>query len=329
MFCDADCTYAMCGDGYHNMLSEQCDDGNAANDDACVGACSINVCGDGAVWQGVEQCDDDNMIDIDECKNDCTMAVCGDGVVWEDMETCDDQNVVDTDECSNACQTASCGDGILWEGNETCDDGNLLDNDQCPGSCNPAFCGDGYTLQNAEECDDGNQVDDDGCTNDCISMLWWVAGPQTNVPVDQLDGWTLCWSGTYDTLEQGLTNTILGQQCTGSKLLEACRPVGANVFTVLAMGDRADVLFDVGDGAASKHEANGVAWYFHDGYSSMGFARAGDTVSRTSCDTNNVNAEDRLCWHTGLDQIDGGWRCGTATNLNADPQWERLLYQAL
>jgi hypothetical protein len=128
-------------------------------------------------------------------------------------------------------------------------------------------------------------------------------------------------------VEQGLTNTILGQQCTGSKLLEACRPVGANEFTVLAMGDRADVLFDVGSQENGKHEANGVAWYFSNEYS-MGFARAGDEVERFSCDVANINPEDRLCWHTSSDGIDGGWRCGVTTDLNGDPQWERLLYHA-
>jgi cysteine-rich repeat protein len=327
MFCDGDCTYVMCGDGYHNMLSEQCDDGNAENNDACVGACLLNVCGDGKMWEGVEQCDDQNMIDVDECTNACTTAVCGDGVVWEEMETCDDQNLDETDDCTNVCKVASCGDGILWAGNETCDDGNLDNGDDCPGSCEPAFCGDGYTLQGIEECDDGNEVDDDGCTNDCISELWWASGPQTNVPIAQLQGWTLCWSGLYSQNAQNLSNTILGQQCTGSKLLEACRPVGSQVFTVLAMGERADVLFNVGDGANAKHEANGVAWYYSE-QSSMGFARAGDTVTRSSCDTNNVNPQDRLCWHTSGNALNGGWRCGATTGLNANAGWERLLYHA-
>lgn len=47
MFCNGDCTYTMCGDGY----------------DGCVGPCLINECGDGVLYVGVEQCDDNNMID--------------------------------------------------------------------------------------------------------------------------------------------------------------------------------------------------------------------------------------------------------------------------
>jgi cysteine-rich repeat protein len=327
MYCDADCTYSVCGDGYHNMLSEECDDGNEDNNDGCIGPCLINVCGDGVLWEGMEECDDENDVDTDECTNACTLAVCGDGVIWEDNETCEDLNDVDTDACTNACQDAICGDGILWEGVETCDDGNFDDNDACPGSCEPAYCGDGFKQDGVEECDDGNDIDDDWCSNTCISSLYWVSGPQTNVPEDDLGGWELCWSTTYNQSTPALTNTVLGQQCTGSKLLEACRPVGATTFTVVAMGDRADVLFDVGNQSDGKHEANGVAWYFSNSYS-MGFARAGDSVSRNSCDTANVNPQDRLCWHTSGDAINGGWRCGATTGLNGSNTWERMIFQA-
>jgi cysteine-rich repeat protein len=169
MFCDGDCTYAMCGDGYHNMLSEACDDGNALNDDACVGACQFNVCGDAIIYAGMEDCDDGNMVDTDECKNDCSLAICGDGVIQDDVEQCEDLNMVNTDACTNTCQIALCGDGILWQGMETCDDNNFDDDDACPSSCEPAYCGDGFTQNNVEDCDDGNMNDLDGCANDCTS----------------------------------------------------------------------------------------------------------------------------------------------------------------
>jgi cysteine-rich repeat protein len=169
-FCDGDCSYAMCGDGYHNMLSEQCDDGNAANDDGCVGSCQLNVCGDAMHWVGMEDCDDGNGIDTDECKNDCTHAICGDGVIQDEIEQCEDLNMVDDDACTNMCLDAACGDGILWADMEVCDDGNFDDGDSCPGSCEPAVCGDGFTHDGVEACDDGNDIDNDGCTNNCISM---------------------------------------------------------------------------------------------------------------------------------------------------------------
>ena len=70
---------------------------------------------------------------------------------------------------------------------------------------------------------------------------------------------------------------------------------GAETFTALAMGEREDVLFDVGNQNQGKHEANGVAWYYSNSYS-MGFARGGDPVTRQSCDTNNQNPSERMCW---------------------------------
>ena len=174
MFCDGDCTYAMCGDGYHNMLSEQCDDGNSENNDECVGACQLNVCGDTYVYEGVEECDDGNLEDDDDCTSACVAAFCGDGIVHAQDEECDDANMIDTDACTAGCTAAACGDGVIWEGMETCDDGNLDDGDACPSSCEPAFCGDGFVQLGIEECDDGNDVDDDSCTNDCIALVFGV-----------------------------------------------------------------------------------------------------------------------------------------------------------
>ena len=355
--CTPDCQIAACGDGYLYADYEECDDGNSDDTDACVSGCKLATCGDGFLQAGVEMCDDGNDDEADGCNSMCLPGTCGDGVV-QDGEQCDDGNADTTDACP-ACQLAYCGDGYTQaeveecddgndlstdgclpvfctlnvcgdgnvnEGVEECDDGNDLDNDACTAACAVAYCGDGIKQDGVEECDDGNAVDDDFCTNDCVSLLWWAEGPQVNVPVDMLGGWELCWSGTYGNNSPGLTNTILGQQCTGAKLLEACRPVGANTFTLLAMGDRADVLFDVGNQNAGKHEANGVAWYYSSGWS-MGFAKAGDTVSRNSCDTANVNPEQRMCWHTSGDSITSGYRCGT-TFLNGNNSWERLIYQA-
>jgi len=121
-----------------------------------------------------------------------------------------------------------------------------------------------------------------------------------------------------------LTNTILGQQCTGSKLLIGCRPVGATTFTLLAMGERDDVIFDVGIGQAATHEANGVAWYFNSGYS-WGFALGGDTVQRNSCDVANTNPQYRMCWHTSGDAISSGYRCGNNYPWN---EYERVIMHA-
>jgi hypothetical protein len=69
-----------------------------------------------------------------------------------------------------------------------------------------------------------------------------------------------------------------------------------------------------------------VGWYFNTSYS-WGFVRQGNTVSRNSCDTDTSGADaERMCWHTGSNTINSGWRCGTTTDLNGDASWERLIY---
>ncbi len=48
--------FADCGDGSIDG-DEQCDDGNQADEDACLGTCQLNVCGDGIVNPAAEACD--------------------------------------------------------------------------------------------------------------------------------------------------------------------------------------------------------------------------------------------------------------------------------
>jgi cysteine-rich repeat protein len=48
--------FEQCGNGSIDA-GEQCDDGNQADEDACLGTCQPNVCGDGITNPGAEQCD--------------------------------------------------------------------------------------------------------------------------------------------------------------------------------------------------------------------------------------------------------------------------------
>jgi hypothetical protein len=189
------------------------------------------------------------------------------------------------------------------------------------------------TIPYVQDCDcevdvpDRDDDDDDGHHD----ALYWAVGPQQDVPAGDLDGWEECFANVYDVAEPDLTDEILGEACTGSKLLMACRPVGADNFQLLAMGERADVLFDVGNQAGGKHEANGVAWYFSDNFS-WGFAAPGDDVNRSECDTQfggpEANSNLRLCWHTLGDEIGTGYRCGANENLNGANDFERVIFQA-
>lgn len=191
---DAAVSIGRCGDGVLDG-GEQCDDGNARNDDACTSACELAACGDGIVradvsWgqDGFEQCDDGNAVAEDACTNACRKARCGDGLVRQDkgeselgFEACDDGNASDADACLTTCLQASCGDGLLRtdltesdEGYEQCDDGNRLDSDACTAACERARCGDGLVRldlpadhSDFEACDDGDADDADACLSDC------------------------------------------------------------------------------------------------------------------------------------------------------------------
>jgi cysteine-rich repeat protein len=239
--CDGDCTYVMCGDGYHNMQSEQCDDGNQSNDDGCIGACILNVCGDGVVNEGVEGCDDANNDDTDACTTTCAVASCGDGHLWQGMETCDDGNQINWDDCPLSCEPASCGDGYAHADLEECDDGNVVETDACHSDCTDASCGDGVIWQGVEDCEDGNQIDTDACTNICRmaecgdGVLWEGmetcddgnfddddACPGSCEPAFCGDGYTQAGSEECDDAN-GVDDDLCGNDC----LPNVCQPSGA------------------------------------------------------------------------------------------------------
>ena len=86
--------------------TEQCDDGNMSNADACLNTCENATCGDGFVRTGVEQCDagaaNSNAPNA-ACRLDCTPRRCGDGIVDTQTEQCDDGSTTSGDGCSAAC----------------------------------------------------------------------------------------------------------------------------------------------------------------------------------------------------------------------------------
>ncbi|MCA9528428.1 MAG: hypothetical protein KC549_19220 [Myxococcales bacterium] len=190
----------------------------------------------------------------------------------------------------------------------------------------PPACGNGQ-VDDGEQCDDGNQVDGDGCSAECQREgggggLGLLPGIQLNVPEGgYLDrGWRRCYAGGYD---QNVPLAQVLADCGGDQLMMACRPMGAANFQLAAEGDRAEVLRDLGNERAAVHEHNGVGWYFSGAWS-WGFAPAGAAVDRFSCDIAPGNDDQRLCWHTGGDALNGGYRCGANTGLNGG--FERLIY---
>ena len=76
--CPEDCDATDCDtNGVVDGLTEQCDDGNNNDEDACTNTCAFNVCGDGHLYPdsegGTEECDDGNDVVGDGCAPDCTI----------------------------------------------------------------------------------------------------------------------------------------------------------------------------------------------------------------------------------------------------------------
>ncbi len=150
-----------CGDNVKNG-TEQCDDGNTNNNDACKNDCTTNICGDGAVLTGTEQCDEGaNNGNTDcgygqscaKCSVQCktvniTGPSCGDGKLT-DSEICDDGNKVDGDGCKADCSAVEDG----W---------NCTDVENAKSVCTSKNCGDGIKA-GTEECDLGNENGNTDC----------------------------------------------------------------------------------------------------------------------------------------------------------------------
>jgi cysteine-rich repeat protein len=131
----------------------------------CEGECTVPVCGDG-VREGSEQCDDGNTSDDDACTASCRRAYCGDGHVHAGVEDCDDRNQDNGDGCTNACNFGLCGNGYI-NGNEQCDDGNGSEADWCTNDCTVSICGDGKVNKYTETCDRNDPFGGADCAADC------------------------------------------------------------------------------------------------------------------------------------------------------------------
>jgi len=148
-------------------------------------------------------------------------------------------------------------------------------------------------------------------------------GIQQNVPEADIlgDGWRQCYRGLYGGTEP--LGPILAA-CDGGQMMLACRRVGEPDFVLAAGGLTAEVTRDVGNGINAVNNHNGVDFYYSPVHS-WGFAPQGVGVSRTSCDTQGDQSELRMCWHTGNNDIQGGYRCGDAF-LNNNNNWERVIF---
>lgn len=122
--------------------------------DACTETESCSYTIPHVCWDGIpswtEECDDGNTDNTDACLNSCDDASCGDSFVWTGNEECDDGNTDNTDACLNSCDDASCWDSFVWAGNEECDDGNADPNDDCSNICETNYCWDDAPITNPD-----------------------------------------------------------------------------------------------------------------------------------------------------------------------------------
>jgi cysteine-rich repeat protein len=96
-----------CGDSIV-QTGEECDDANAADDDACLSSCRNAGCGDGVVWSGVEECEG---ADWQYCSSSCGtegLQFC-EGCVWgTDCQVPDEEcNGID-DDCDGTTDEGGC-----------------------------------------------------------------------------------------------------------------------------------------------------------------------------------------------------------------------------
>ena len=157
-----------------------------------------------------------------------------------------------------------------------------------------------------------------------IGGKYTFTGPKTNFDISLLGGWSLCHSENYGGTTTVLTTVL--STCNKPNLMLACRLTGSNTITLAAYAPRADVTFNTLDDTTTVHNANGTNWYYYPTSRSWGFVVGGDTVSKSTCDTNSTNPETRLCWHTGAGVINSGYRCGSTTV--SDGTYERLIFHA-
>ena len=265
---DVDCggpSCLPCGDNKVCGVASDCQSGVCQS-----GSCSTPSCGDG-VTNGSEECDDGDADDTDACLSSCELAACGDGVIQQGFEACDDGDTMSGNGCSMTCTiepgfacagapsvcAAGCGDGTK-AGVEGCDDGNQAGGDGCDAMCMVesgyacsgsapsmclSVCGDGIEI-GAETCDDGDDSGGDGCSSTCMVETGYACSgsPSACAPV--------CGDGiklSVEMCEDG--NVTAGDCCSSTCQVEASCEIepnntlgSANSFSAVSVGSNVQGL---------------------------------------------------------------------------------------
>jgi hypothetical protein len=284
--------------------------------DDCQAANAGKACAAGEVCNGTGVCETSCQEGLIACGGKC-------------IDPKQDRNFCGaTGDCQGANAGSVCASGRICNGAGVCDlscQPSLLD---CNGTCvdpqsNPSFCGAtgdcaganaGKACAATEACSAGV----------CATTVSTFKGPQTNVSISSLKGWSTCFVQAYGTY--GTTLASIKAACTGTDLMLGCRTSGSDTLLVAAHAPRDDVFFDTSAATNTPHVANGSGWYFDDSLS-WGFALEGDPILRVSCDIETTHPEQRLCWHTTGSALSSGWRCGATTDLNSTASYERVILE--
>jgi uncharacterized protein YjbI with pentapeptide repeats len=155
--------------------------------------------------------------------------------------------------------------------------------------------------------------------------LFEFQGISKNIPMANLDGWSICSQTIYGNVDVSLDK--IKADCKSDNVMLACRPKGSDTLTVAAYG-RFDAVFrDIGDSSNTGTMENGVQFYYSTN-ASIGFAGADDTINRNTCDVGDTNPDNRLCFHTSGNVLRGGYRCGAMIRLNESQEYERLFLKS-
>jgi cysteine-rich repeat protein len=265
-----------CGDGISASDTEECDDGNAGDRDACTAACTRARCGDGFTYDVQEECDDGNQVDTDACRISCRRATCGDGVIWTGVEGCDDGNRTGGDGCSAACLIESCGNGVV-DPREECDEAAAnRDDAPCLPTCRANRCGDakicksegcGAQLGTAlEQCDDGNDADDDACVKGCRAALCGDGYVQRSVEAcddgnaDPFDACGKCLPSAGHLL---ITEVVT--RPAGAEMLEIWNPTRFAIALSDYVISDSHLYYEIASGSFSTSSGSDFAARFPDG----------------------------------------------------------------
>ena len=185
--CSTSCKLAVCGD-FKVDVGEECDKGlgnNGTRGTECRLNCKLQKCGDGIVdndfgnWN--EQCDDGNAIDNDECSNACKKNTCQGSrctctgndcshlecnsddqcvsVAGAGNNTCDSSTPCDETKKHTECKNASC---VVV--NTAGENGCTLDPDNCPAVGKHLECR-GLACEEVDGAGDNTCTDDNDCSH--------------------------------------------------------------------------------------------------------------------------------------------------------------------